>query len=65
MWEYKRRMSPMITGLPRRFTPRNDRGMDSRLRGNDKRGNGNERDKNLLFIAPTYSEKPSSEKWLQ
>jgi len=24
MWEYKRRMSPMIPGLPRRFAPRND-----------------------------------------
>jgi hypothetical protein len=42
MREYKRRMSPKITGLPRRCVPRNDRGMDSRLRGNNIKGSGND-----------------------
>jgi len=37
----KRGMCSKIRGLPRRFTPRNDKGMGSRLRGNDiKRGAG-------------------------
>ena len=38
-------------GLPRRCVPRNDRRMDSRLRGNDMRNN------NLLVVAPTSSGK--------
>jgi hypothetical protein len=31
-----------IMGLPRRFAPRNDRGMDSHFRGNDKEESGND-----------------------
>jgi len=42
--EYKRRMSPVIAGLPRWYVPHNDGGMDSRFRGNDRKRGGNDRE---------------------
>ena len=59
----KEECPPLIPGLPRHFAPRNDRGMDSRLRGNDIKGSGNTKEEchpdsmGVLQYAPTTHHK--------